>query len=335
MTGWLPCCCSTLLLLVAAQGHAELFDSDEVLSIDLQGPLVETLRDRSRRAERPFTLMVDGSALEVAVRVRGKSRAEECRFPPLRLNFEDAQADSTVFANLDKLKLVTHCQKTRHFEQNVLEEYAAYRMFARLSEFSHRARLIRVRYVDTSKPGRDPVVRYAFALEPIEQVARRTAAEVQHVPHVVESRLAVEQAALVFVYHYLIANTDWSLVTAQGEQNCCHNGSLLLKDGRNYLVPYDFDLSGFVNPRYARPDPDLPIRRITSRLYRGYCIDGVDVAAAIDAILAAEADLLDMVRDLPDAVAKDADKRLAFLGKFFELARSGGLAERLESSCVG
>ncbi len=335
MTGWLPRCCTLLFLLVAAQGRAELFDSNDVLSIDLQGPLVETLRDRTRRAERPFTLVVNGTALEVAVRVRGKSRAEECRFPPLRLNFKGAQADSTVFADVDKLKLVTHCRKTRHFEQNLLEEYAAYRMFTRLSEFSHRVRLLRVRYVDTSKPDKDPVTRYAFAVEPIDKVARRTAAKVQHVPHVVESRLAVEQAALVFVYQYVIANTDWSLVTAQGEEHCCHNGSLLLKDGRNYLVPYDFDLSGFVNPRYARLDPDLPIRRITSRLYRGYCIEDVDVAAAVNSILAAEADLLDIVRALPDAVAKDADKRLAFLAKFFELARSGGLAERLESSCVG
>ncbi len=330
--------CSQIFLLLCCFGAAQatpLFASDAVLEVELRGPIGSTIRDKRKRAERPFTIVVDGESWPVEVRLRGKSRVEQCRFPPLRLDFRGEDVAGGLFDGLDKVKLVTHCRDAGHYDANLFEEYAAYRMFSLVSDFSHRVRLMRIRYVDTAKPGKDPLVRYAFALEPIELVAQRTEAVEHEVPHVVKSRLAAEQAALVFVFQYLIANSDWSLVRADGEESCCHNGRLLQKEGLNYFVPYDFDLSGFVNARYADPDPSLPINRVTSRLYRGYCIKGLDVVPAIEAIVAKEADIVGVVRTLPDAAGKDGGKRLDFIAEFFELVRAGGLAAHFESNCVG
>ena len=330
--------CSQIFLLLCCNDVAlatPLFTSDAVLEVELRGPIGSTIRDKRKRAERPFTIAVDGESWPVDVRVRGKSRVEKCRFPPLRLNFRSDDVSGGPFAGLDKVKLVTHCRDAKHYDANLFEEYAAYRIFFLLSDFSHRVRLMRIRYVDTAKPDNAPVVRYAFALEPIELVARRMGAVAHEAPHVVKGRLATGQAALVFVYQYLIANSDWSLVTADGEESCCHNGRLLQKDGLNYLVPYDFDLSGFVNARYAEPDPSLAIRHVTSRLYRGYCLKGLDLGAAIDAIMASEADITAVVRTLTDAAEKGARKRLDFVARFFELARSRDLATDFESHCVG
>ena len=330
--------CSQIFLLLCwgdAALATPLFSSDAVLEVELRGPIGSTIRDKRKRVERPFTISVDGGSWPIEVRVRGKSRVEECRFPPLRLDFRRDDVAGGLFAGLDKVKLVTHCRDAEHYDANLFEEYAAYRMFSLLSEYSHRVRLMRIRYVDTAKPDKDPLVRHAFALEPIELVAKRTEAKVQKVPHVVKSRLAVEQAAIVFVYQYLIANSDWSLVTAEDEESCCHNGSLLIKDGRNNLVPYDFDLSGFVNARYANPDESLPIRRVTSRLYRGYCIKGLDLGGAIDAIVAREADIMAVVSSLPDASEKGARKRRDFVARFFDLARTRDLATQFETNCVG
>ena len=330
--------CSQILLLLCCSDTAlatPLFASDEVLEVELRGPIGSTVRDKRKRAERPFTIVVDGESWPVDVRVRGKSRVGQCRFPPLRLDFRRDAVIGGPFAGLGKVKLVTHCKDADHYDANLFEEYATYRMFSLLSEFSHRVRLMRIRYVDTAKPGKAALVRYAFALEPIELVARRMQAVEHEVPHVVKSRLATDQAALVFVFHYLIANSDWSLVTAEDEETCCHNGRLLHKEGRNYIVPYDFDLSGFVNARYADPGPSLPIRRVTSRLYRGYCIKGLDLGVAVDAIVAREAGITGVVKALPDAAEKGADERLDFLAPFFEYARAGGLAARLEAKCVG
>ena len=124
-------------------------------------------------------------------------------------------------------------------------------------------------------------------------------------------------------------------MTADDEEWCCHNGGIVRKDGLNFLVPYDFDLAGFVNPRYARPDASLPIRRVTTRIYRGYCIKGIDIGAAIDAVLAREAALLATIADLPDADPERSGERLEYLRGFFEEARTGDLAAHFEANCVG
>ena len=268
------------LLVAGASGASPLFDDDAVLDIELRGPIAETLDDTRNRAERPFTLVVDGVALDVMVRVRGKSRTIACRFPPMRLRFTDP--DDTVFAGQDKLKLVTHCNSARNFETNLLEEYAAYRLMGLLTEASLRVRLMRIRYVDTDKPRRKPLERFAFVLEPRGALAQRLggwAINLKGVPH---KRLVRDHIATVFVAQYLIGNTDWSLVRAEGEETCCHNGILVeTSDGRLYYVPYDFDMSTMVDAPYARPQAGSGSRRARLRRYAGYCFDDLDLPAAI------------------------------------------------------
>ncbi len=333
----LVACSQILLLLCCAEAAtgAPLFAEDGVLEVELRGPVGHTIRDKRKRRERPFELVLEGSSWPVAVRVRGKSRLKQCRFPPLRLNFRAADVEGGPLDGLDKVKLVTHCRDASHYEANLLEEFASYRMFALLSEFGHRVRLMRIRYVDTSRPNADPLVRYGFAIEPLENVAARTATDIIEVPHVAKSDIAVGQAALVFVYQYLIANVDWSLVRADGEDSCCHNVGLLRKDEASYIVPYDFDLSGFIDARYAKPDASLPIRRVTTRLYRGYCVDGLDLQAAIDTILAKESEILAEIAALPNGGAEESAQRVAFLATFFDEAKGGALAAHFEAECVG
>jgi hypothetical protein len=312
-----------------------LFESEEILEIELRGPVGETIRDDRQRREHDFTITVDGIETSVAVRARGKSRLEQCRFPPLRLRFSGEDASGTLFEGFDKLKLVTHCRDNPHYDQNLLDEYAAYRIFALLSDRSHRVRLLRITYVDTARSNKAPLVRYAFALEPIEQVAARTGLELLEVPHVAKSLLDRSHSALVFVYHYLIGNTDWSLVTADDEEYCCHNGRLLLSDGKYQLIPYDFDLSGFVNARYAKPRPELPIRNVRKRLYRGYCLSELPLESAIRSIVAHRDQIRGLVRSLPATSGKETEERLEYLDKFFELAADPSLAQRWTESCIG
>lgn len=327
-----------LLLVWGGTAHASgaLFESDAVLDVSLQGPLEQTIDDQDERKARPFTLLLDGREIPVSVRVRGNSRARVCSFPPLRLTFDADDVVAGVFAGYDKLKLVTHCKAADQYEQNVLAEYAAYRIFAMLSDTAYRTRLLRIRYTDTDRPGSEPLIRYGFLLEPDSALAARLQAEFVDTPHVVKSLLQPEQAALVFVFQYLIGNTDWSLVTATGEEDCCHNGTLLAKQGMHYLVPYDFDLAGLVNARYARPDPSVGIRSVRVRRYRGYCIPGLDISGAVQTILGREAAITAFVRDLPDTSSKETRRRLDFLAKFFEQARNDEkFVVKLEKKCIG
>ena len=312
-----------------------LFDSDSILELELRGPLAATVRDTRRPTERPFKVGTRGEYWDVDVRARGKSRVHYCRFPPLRFDFDTDVVTTGPFAAQNKLKLVTHCSDGPQSDDNLLEEYVAYRIFAALSPVSHRVRLLRLTYVDTDKPEREPLVRHAFAIEPIDQVAARNRGHTARVEHLVTSRIEREQAALVFVFQYLIANADWSLVKIRDDDECCHNVHVVTTAERDFLVPYDFDLSGLVNPRYARRAPNLRNRSVRERSYGGYCLGGMQLDQAVAAIVAQREAIMAVVEGLPWADAEAAAERRAFLEAFFDEAATTALAKRLEGECVG
>ena len=98
---------------------------------------------------------------------------------------------------------------------DLLEEYAAYRIFNVLTDRGYRARLMRVVYEDSEGGDRNSSLQYAFFLESAAQLQRRLEARRVRTKGITLSSLDQDHAALVFVFQYLIANTDWSLVTMQ------------------------------------------------------------------------------------------------------------------------
>lgn len=308
-------------LAISAVGEAaSLFDENSLVDIALEGPLSTVMRDVEERRERAFLLHIDGVALDVEVRVRGNSRLVHCRFPPLRLDFPAEQPAQTVFSGQDKLKLVTHCRDNAHFEQNVLEEYAAYRIMNLLSEMSFRVRPLRIRYVDTESPGADTGAHFGFVVESDEELAGRHAGEILDVPHVTRSMLDETQSALVYVFQYLIGNTDWSHVRFPGDDHCCHNGRLVSAGGRTYYVPYDFDLSGLVDARYAKPQPELRLRSVRVRRYRGYCTDRRYLENALRRVISERDRILVLFQGLPGLEDKSRKSGSDYLQRFFERA---------------
>jgi len=321
--------------LGTAHAGERLFEADGILEIDLKGPLERTIDDRTRRKDSVFRLAVNGQDFPVSIRVRGKSRAQVCTFPPLRLQFEPGAAQGTVFEGQEKLKLVTHCRGAPGYDQNVLEEYAAYRMFAMLSEVAYRTRLLRIRYFDTDRPGKSPRVRYGFVIEPTRQLAARVGGETAKVPHVVKSRLDAEQAARVFVFHYLISSADWSLVADGPDKNCCHNIDLLAIGDALYTVPFDFDLSGIVAPKYASRGSTQGVRAVRSRRYRGYCIDSAFLVDALQSLLDHEAAFQALLESLPDMDEGDTRRHRAFLERFYRDIRDPAAhAAELDRRCI-
>lgn len=326
-----------LLASVTDLNASPLFDDGTVLDVTLRGPLAAVFADTEERAERDFVLEVDGDEYPVKVRVRGKSRVRVCEFPPLRLNFRRANVSQTVFAGQDKLKLVTHCRNYDRAEQDMLEEYAAYRIFNVLTDLSYRVRLLRVSYVDTDgKLGEKGAHRFAFVLETEEQLAARMGAQPVRIRGVPKQRHDLAEAALVYVYQYLIANTDWGLVKADHDEGCCHNIDLFERDGIVVFVPYDLDLSGLVNAKYAFPDRTLRIKRVTQRLYRGLCSDRSIVGAALDKVQANEKDIMAVLAATPGLSDDNRDKAKRFLGRYFEKAADRDkLLDKFEQRCVG
>ena len=320
------------LLCWGAADASPLFDDESVLDVELRGPLSKTLRDNEERTERPFILSTDGFDVDVMVRVRGKSRAETCRFPPLRLEFSNP-AD-TVFEGQSSLKLVTHCNRASSYETNLLEEYAAYRLVAMLVPSALRVRLVRMRYIDTERPGKEALERFAMLLEPNGQLAKRVGGELAELRGVVLDRLDRQQIASVFVAQYMIGNTDYSLVMAEADDTCCHNGILVDVQGQLHYVPYDFDRASFVDPSYARSST-AGGRRARDRRYVGYCMDGLDLEAAIGRARDARERIYAEIASVERLSGRELKRAERFLEGFFRDAEDPArLTERFEKRCL-
>ncbi|MBT8069641.1 MAG: hypothetical protein KJO80_04350 [Gammaproteobacteria bacterium] len=332
--------CRYLILLFCLAGIAgpvqatPLFDDDQPLKIELKGPLSTLIDNKEAREEKPFQLQVDGTQLALKVRTRGNSRMRVCTFPPLRFNFRKMENVGTVFEGQDKLKLVTQCRKGKRSQQDVLEEYAAYRIFTLLTDVGFRVRLLHVSYVDTDGSRDNPDGQYGFLIEPEKQLVQRLQGERSEVAAVTLKSLDPEQAALVYIFQYLVGNTDWSLVKAESDDSCCHNIVLVAIDSKRNLVPFDFDLAGIVNAKYAHPDPSLSIRSVQQRLYRGFCTDRDVLRGALDKVVSRQEDILGVIWGLPFLTDKDKAKRVKYLGRFFdEASDADAMIKSFEKTC--
>jgi hypothetical protein len=327
---------SWLLGTVASPLHAApLFEDQTPLEVELTGPLSALIKNKKDREERPFQLRSGSVELDVKVKARGNSRMRVCNFPPLRFNFKKGDTVGTPFEGQDKLKLVTRCKKADRYQADALEEYAAYRIFSLLTDASYRTRLVHMTYNDTDgrlqEAYRDS---YGFLIEPLDQLVARLNGSLSELPAVALRQLDKEQAALVYVYQYLIANTDWSFVAAEGDEFCCHNIELVRSGNKHFPVPYDFDLAGLVNARYARPDSSLNISRVTKRLYRGFCTDTDTLRGALRHIVSKEDEILGVIAGLPILDEKEKADRIKYLGGFFKEARDEDkLIKMFEKRC--
>lgn len=330
-----------LILLLAGAcaraGAAPLFDDDAVVEVELIGPIHSVLKSKKERQEFPFVLRVDGRELPVDVRARGNSRLAHCRFPPLRLDFDRSETGQTAFEGQNVLKLVTHCVSSSSGEKNLLEEYLAYRIFNLLSDFSYRVRLLRVNYTDTDdRLDRDVRSRYAFVIEPTDQLAARLDAAPLELTAVPKKRLDAEQATRVYVFQYLVGNTDWSLVSPRHSDTCCHNGRLIERDEKIFYVPYDFDQAGIVNAPYAKPHPAVRLPNVKARRYRGYCTDLDTLRAAIRYVNLRQDDLIELLRDTPGLKERDAERAVDYLMSYFDKAADEDkLLEKFDKQCLG
>ena len=308
-----------LLVLACRASATPLFDDDAVLDIELTGPFSTLIKQKKDREELPFVLRAENVEHEIKVRVRGHSRVRVCNAPPLRLNFVKSKTKGTVFAGQNKLKLVTHCHASDRAQANILQEYSAYKMFRVISDVGYRVRLVKISYQDTEKGlKRDSIVRYGFLIESASELADRFDGKQVKIPGVSLASLNQQQAAKAFVFNYMIGNSDWSLVTATGSEDCCHNVHLFDIGSERFMVPYDFDLSGLVNALYARPDVSSGITKVTTRQYRGYCISPEPLDHAIRAIADKRNDILAVIRQVPGLVEKDMATMEKYLDKFLD-----------------
>jgi hypothetical protein len=102
---------------------------------------------------------------------------------------------------------------------------------------------------------------------------------------------------------------------------CCHNGKLIgtgFDERPVYVIPYDLDSSGLVNARYALPPQGLGVRKITDRLYRGFCAHKAELPATLDRYRQQRQAIIDLFQNNELLEDKVKGKAVKFLEEFYE-----------------
>jgi hypothetical protein len=315
-----------ILASLQAQEHevALLFQYTNPIHLEITMDMRTVLRDVGEDpSNHPAMLSYatedgDSISLPLKIRPRGNFRKNpmNCNFPPLYLDFDKDSLQGTIFEGQNRIKLVTHCQNRNDlFEQNVLKEYLAYKMYNLITEESFMVRLVMITYKD--KTGRrDPLVKPGFLIEPEEHMALRNDCELMDSKFVHQERTDRHKITVLSVFQYMIGNTDWNTRSEEGP----HNIVLIREESGAFpvAVPYDFDWSGLVNAPYAEPAPNLPVNDVRTRLFRGYCRTESEFQAAFDEFLQRKEEIYRTVTEVPyldSGVLSDIEK---YIDDFFE-----------------
>ena len=323
---------------VIRQRHADaenrpLFQSADPLTLTLTANFNAVNKDRDENSTKrfPATLLVTGDparsrpiAVNLGTRGHFRLRRSSCSFVPLRVEFDRQVIVGTVFDGQNALKLVTHCRDHKDYEQYVLREYLVYKIFNLLTPRSFRVRLTKATYADSAS-SKGPTTRYGMFIEDDDDVAWRLDGRVAELYNVSFKELDSESQTLMFLFEYMIASTDLSIIKL-------HNVRLVQDRARVlYPVPYDFDLAGLVDTSYGLADERLGIASTRDRLYRGPCRTQAELEPALEkfrAIKDAVMALYDSLPDLDPAYRRAARK---YLEEFYTLL---GRPDRLKKVLV-
>ena len=310
-------------------------------SLTITGPIPAVVRAAAgANPPRDATLTLGGAAETHAIKLsaRGITRRKRdvCQFPPLRVEFAQPPAATSLFHGQKRLKLVTHCRASPGFQQHLLLEYAAYRLYNALTPASFRVRLATVDYVDGS--GKPPTSRLGFFIEDTDDAGRRNGLrEAKTGERIQTAQLNARDAARVAVFEYMIGNLDWSTRAGPAGESCCHNSKLIGPGAAGKLIPlpYDFDFSGLVDAPYAFPPEAVPVKSVRQRRYRGYCAHNAEAMAAAGEMRAQRGAIYATLGQIPQLEGRTRQKAAAYLDSFFaDIATDQAVSAKLLKTCI-
>lgn len=337
--------CALLLIAASAAAQAQsgptpLFASDDPIRLTIKGPLGSIARkaaDSMQPHDATLTLASPAEVHPIKLSARGLSRRKSgiCQFPPLRVELAQPAPATSLFAGQRRLKLVTHCRSSEGFQQHLLLEYSAYRIFNLISPLSYRARLATVDYVEAN--GRPVTTRWGFLIEDLDDLARRNGlTEARVGDRIAKEQLEPMQAGRVALFQYMISNFDWSMRAGPAGEGCCHNHRLLAGGPKLVPVAYDFDYSGLVDAPYAVPPDGIKVDSVRERLYRGYCIHNQGALAAAAELRAKRPAIEALYGQIPGMTPSTQRRALGFLGRFFEqIATDNSVRTKILKDCLG
>jgi hypothetical protein len=261
---------SLVFALARAQDINPLFASAEPLQVKITGSIKNIKRNSNDSTFVTGKFMYqekDGNwtTVKTDARTRGNFRLKNCYFPPVKLKLDKKSAATTVFAGNKALKLVLPCKTSRDKNELVRMEYLCYKFYEILAPFHFKTRLANITLTETSARKVREYDLLGFFVEDNNFVAKRGNAKVLEVKGLDPSLFDERNSVRNDFFQFMIGNADWSGIYQ-------HNTNVLYAENKYVVLPYDFDMSGFVNAPYARENPPtLGTGDPRERVYRGFC----------------------------------------------------------------
>jgi hypothetical protein len=308
----------------------KFFQDESIVEATLEMDIRDLLNKKQKERFLPATLTMnfsDGSKVsqKIEASVRGNFRRETCYMPGLKLNF---RKDSTgPLYKFKELKLSNGCNTGEEAGQLVIKEYLVYKIYNLLTDMSLRVRLMKVNFKDVSGK-RKPYTQFAFMIEDVDDMAKRNGmVEIEGVPYSTELTNR-NQMTLVTLFEYLIGNTDWSVPSY-------HNIKLIgPKDNNNvrpYVVAYDFDICGFVDPPYATIDEQLQsqISTVRERLNRGFPRTMEELKEIIKIFNDKKEQILNLVKNNEYLTPKVKASTVSYIDDFYKIINDDREVKRI------
>lgn len=269
----------------------------------------DMFQDATISCRFPDSTVIDES---IMVAPRGHFRRDFCNIPPIMIDFSNAS--SPRLSPLGKLKLVIGCGTSGNDEQLLIKEYLAYKVYNILEDKSFRVRLVKVNYKDSKGKNR-AFSQYAFLIEDDKDLAIRNNCIKK--PKAVFLTESTDRTLMtkVGIFEYMISNGDWSV---PGNHNI-----KLIYDKNNeaalpFVIPYDFDHSGFVNAGYALPNELLGTETVTERVYRGFPRTMDEMQTALELFRSKKESIMALINNCAYLQSKIKRELVDYMNEFYK-----------------
>ena len=82
------------------------------------------------------------SSIELRIRAMGNFRRSECYFPPIKMKIKKDQYKETLFDGNKSMKLVLPCKLEPEINDNILQEFIAYKIYEQISPYHFKTRRV-------------------------------------------------------------------------------------------------------------------------------------------------------------------------------------------------
>ena len=299
------------------QKSDSLFNNQDILKIKLSYSNAEMRMDTDDTTFIKVNLEYNNDnkweSLNVNLRARGNFRRSKCYFPPIKMRIKKSSAKGTLFEGNKNLKLVMPCLLRKEKNDNILQEFIAYKFYEKISPYYFKTRLVDIEFTEIKKKKTEVHKLIGFLIEDDKRVADRfegKSFERYIHPKAMDDMTSVQNS----IFQFMIGNTDFSVAYQ-------HNGKLLYANKKIHPLPYDFDLCGLVDASYAIVNSTLGISSVRDRKYRGFKRDESLLEKVRDQILSKKNEFYQIVDNQKSKfeIPSEFESTNEFLTSFFDI----------------